>query len=82
MVDLRAYWLADAGEDELALDLALLHRVLVLAGHLRHPLRDVGIGLIDRDRAVPVEVGLFRWVGQHPTTFLIAAPVLNEREAA
>lgn len=49
---------SDAAEDDLAFDLALLDRVLVLAGRLRDPFGDVGVGLIDGDHAVTVQVGL------------------------
>ena len=37
----------DAAQDELAFNLALLHRVLVLARHLWHLLGGVGVGPID-----------------------------------
>ena len=48
----------DAAQDELALHLALLHRVLVLAGHLGDLLGDVGLALINSDEAFPVKTSL------------------------
>ena len=48
----------DATQDELALDLSLLHRVLVLAGHFGDTLGDIGVCLIDCDDAVAVQIGL------------------------
>ena len=43
MVDLRAYWLADAAEDELTFNLALFYHVLVGACHRVNLFRDIGV---------------------------------------
>jgi len=48
--------LPDAAQDEPTLLLALLHGILVLAGHLRNLLGDVGVDFNDRDEAVAVQV--------------------------
>ncbi len=78
---------ADAAEDELAFDLTLLHRVLVLAGRLRHLLGDVRIDLIDGDDAVAIQVGLplqplQEVVGEDPVAEVLALLAALARSAS
>ena len=50
--------LPDAARDDLVLLLALLYRVLVVAGCLRNHSGWVDVELINRDDSVPIQVGL------------------------